>query len=50
MDYILDHSDFKKQIRKMIPKAENTSKHKCNQTGRWQEIILPEYYYKDPVW
>ena len=28
---VLDHSDFKEQIVRMIPKAENTSKHKYNQ-------------------
>ena len=31
VNYALDHSDFKKQIVRIIPKSENTSKHK-NQT------------------
>ena len=31
MNYILDGLDFEKQIVKMIPKAENISKHKNNQ-------------------
>ena len=31
MNYILDRLDFKEQIMKMIPKAENTSVHKYNQ-------------------
>ena len=28
MNYILDRLDFKEQIVRMIPKAENNSKHK----------------------
>ena len=31
MNYVLDHLDFKEQIVRIIPKAENSSKHK-NQT------------------
>ena len=31
MNYVLDRSDFKRQIVKMIPKAKNTSEHKYDQ-------------------
>ena len=31
MNYVLDYSDFKGQIVRMIPKAKNISKHKYNQ-------------------
>ena len=42
MNYILDRLDFEKQIVKTIPK-ENISKHKGNQIGPWQEVILPSF-------
>ena len=31
MNYVLDRLDFKKEIVRTIPKAENTSKYKDNQ-------------------
>ena len=53
MNYVLDHSDFKEQIIRMIPKAENSSKHK-NQSNTIsntvraikaiQSMIRPEQY------
>ena len=33
MNYVLDRLDFKKQIVRIIPKVENISKHKYNQTN-----------------
>ena len=38
MNYVLDRSDFKKQIVKIIPKAENTSKHK-NQSDTTSDTV-----------
>ena len=56
MNYVLDRSDFKEQIVRMIPKVENISKHE-NQSDttsntvraikaieEMQSTILPERY------
>ena len=46
INYVLDRLDFKEQIVKTILKVENTFKYKCDQTGRWQKIILPKIHHK----
>ena len=50
MNYVLDRSDFKEQIVKMIPKAKNIFKHKdqnntINNTARaiWSKRYNQQY-------
>ena len=38
MNYVLDRPDFKEQIVRMIPKTENTFKHKYNQNDTIRAI------------